>query len=52
MPPADEAEVETLQDQPTEALEQDAQSADEPLLEETETASATTDEEAAKEGGA
>ena len=52
IPPADEAEVETLQDQPVEALEQDAQSADEPLLEETETASATTDDEAAKEGGA
>jgi N utilization substance protein A len=52
VPPADEAEVETLQDQPAEALEQDAQSAQEPLLEETETASATTDEEADKEGGA
>ena len=52
IPPADEAEVETLQDQPAEALEQDAQRAEEPLLEETETASATTDEEAAKEGGA
>jgi N utilization substance protein A len=45
IPPADEAEVETLQDQPQAALEQDAQSAEEPLLEETETASATTDEE-------
>jgi N utilization substance protein A len=52
IPPADEAEVETLQDQPAEALEQDAQSADEPLLQEIETASATTDEEADKEGGA
>jgi N utilization substance protein A len=45
IPPADEAEVETLQDQPEAAFEQDAQSAEEPLLEETETASATTDEE-------
>jgi N utilization substance protein A len=52
IPPADEAEVETLQDQPAEALEQDAQSAEEPLLQEIETASATTDEEADKEGGA
>jgi N utilization substance protein A len=45
IPPADEAEVETLQDQPEAAFEQDAQSDEEPLLEETETASATTDEE-------
>jgi N utilization substance protein A len=45
IPPADEAEVETLQDQPEAAFDQDAQSAEEPLLEETETASATTDEE-------
>jgi N utilization substance protein A len=45
IPPADEAEVETLQDQPAEALEQDAQSTEEPLLQEIETASATTDEE-------
>jgi N utilization substance protein A len=52
IPPADEAEVETLQDQPEAALEQDAQSDEEPLLEETETASATTDEEADKESGA
>ena len=52
IPPADEAEVETLQDRPAEALEQDAQSTEEPLLEETETESATTDEQAAKEDGA
>jgi N utilization substance protein A len=45
IPPADEAEVETLEDQPAEALEQDAQSAEEPLLDEIETESATTDEE-------
>jgi N utilization substance protein A len=52
IPPADEAEVETLEDQPAEALEQDAQSADEPLLEEIETESATSDEQADKEEGA
>ncbi len=52
IPPADEAEVETLQDQPAEALEQDAQSTEEPLLEEVDTESATTDEQAAKEDGA
>ena len=52
IPPADEAEVETLEDQPAEALEQDAQSAEEPLLEEIETESATTDEQADKEEGA
>jgi N utilization substance protein A len=52
IPTADEAEVETLQDRPVEALEQDALSAEEPLLEEIETESATTDEQAAKEGGA
>jgi N utilization substance protein A len=51
IPPADEAEVETLEDQPAEALEQDAQSAEEPLLENIETESATTDEQAAKEDG-
>ncbi|MGO9319146.1 MAG: transcription termination factor NusA [Terracidiphilus sp.] len=51
IPPADEAEVETLQDHPAEALEQDAQSADEPLLENIETESATTDEKADKEDG-
>ena len=51
IPPADEAEVETLEDQPAEALEQDAQSAEEPLLDEIETESATTDEQAAKEDG-
>jgi N utilization substance protein A len=44
IPPADEAEVETLEDRPAEALEQDAESAEEPLLEENETGSATTDE--------
>ena len=52
LPPADEAEVETLEDSPAEALEQDAQSTEEPLLEEIETESAITDEQAAKEGGA
>jgi N utilization substance protein A len=52
VPPADEAEVETLEDQPAEAFEQDAQSAEEPLLEEIETESATTDEQADKEEGA
>ena len=52
IPPADEAEVETLEDQPAEALEQDAQSAEEPLLDEIETESATTDEQADKGGGA
>jgi hypothetical protein len=41
-----------LEDQPAEALEQDAQSAEEPLLEEIETESATTDEQADKEEGA
>jgi N utilization substance protein A len=51
VPPADEAEVETLEDQPAEALEQDAQSAEEPLLNEIETESATTDKQAAKEDG-
>jgi N utilization substance protein A len=50
IPPADEAEVETLEDQPAEALERDAQNAEEPLLEENETESATTDEQADKEG--
>jgi N utilization substance protein A len=52
IPPADEAEVETLQDRPAEALEEDAQSTQEPLLENIETESATTDEQADKEGGA
>ncbi|MGD0939083.1 MAG: transcription termination factor NusA [Terracidiphilus sp.] len=52
IPPADEAEVQTLEDHPAEALEEDAQSAEEPLLEEIETESATTDEQADKEGGA
>jgi len=41
-----------LEDQPDEALEQDAESAEEPLLEENETESATTDEQAAKEDDA
>jgi N utilization substance protein A len=52
IPPADKAEVETLQDQPAEALEADAESAEEPLLEEIETEGATTDEQADKEHGA
>jgi N utilization substance protein A len=52
IPPADEAEVETLEDQPAEALEEDAESAEEPLLEENETESATTDEKADKEDDA
>jgi N utilization substance protein A len=52
IPPADEAEVETLEDQPAEAIEADAQSAEEPLLEEIETEGATTDEQADKEHGA
>jgi N utilization substance protein A len=52
IPPADEAEVETLEDQPAEAFEQDAQSAEQPLLDEIETESATTDEQADKEEGA
>ena len=52
IPPADEAEVETLEDRPAEALEEDAQSAQEPLLENIETESATTDEQADKEEGA
>jgi len=52
IPPADEAEVETLEDQPAEALEEDAQSEEQPLLEENETESATADEQADKEDGA
>jgi N utilization substance protein A len=52
VPSADEAEVQTLEDQPAEALEADAQSAEEPLLEEIETESAIADEQAAKEHGA
>jgi N utilization substance protein A len=52
IPPADEAEVETLENQPAEALEEDAQSEQEPLLEENETESATTVEQADKEDGA
>jgi N utilization substance protein A len=52
IPPADEAEVETLEDRPAESLEEDAQSAEEPLLEENETESTTKDEQAAEEGQA
>jgi N utilization substance protein A len=52
IPPADEAEVETLEDQPAEAIEEDAQSEEQPLLEENEAGSATADEQAAKEDGA
>ena len=52
VPPADEAEVETLEDRPAEALEADAESAQEPLLKEIETESATPDEQADKEDGA
>ena len=40
IPPADEAEVETLEDRPAEALDEDAQSAEQPLLEEDENGSA------------
>jgi N utilization substance protein A len=52
IPPADEAEVETLEDQPAEAIEEDAQSEEQPLLEENEAGSAIADEQAAKEDGA
>ena len=52
IPPADEAEVTTLEDQPAEALGEDSESAQEPLLEEIETESGISDEQAAKEGGA
>jgi N utilization substance protein A len=52
IPPADEAEIETLQDRPAEAHEEDAQSAQEPLLENNETESATPDVQADKEDGA
>jgi N utilization substance protein A len=52
IPSADEAEIETLEDTPAEALEEDAQSAEEPLLEDIETESAASDEKAAKEEGA
>jgi len=48
----DEAEVKTLEDRPAESLEQDAQSAEQPLLEEIEDASATSDERADKDDGA
>jgi N utilization substance protein A len=49
VPPADEAEVETLENRPTEALEEDAQSVEEPLLEEIE--SGRTEEQATHEDG-
>ncbi len=52
IPPADEAEVETLEDRPAEALEKDAQGTEQPMLEENETGSTTTDEQPAKESGA
>ena len=52
IPPADEAEVETLEDRPDEALEYDAQSAEQPLLEEIETGSAASDDQADEEDGA
>jgi hypothetical protein len=41
-----------LEDRPAEAFEQDAQRAQEPLLENIETESTTTDEQAAKEDDA
>jgi N utilization substance protein A len=50
VPPADEAEVETLEDEPAQALEEDAQSAQEPLLEEIE--SGRSEEQPAQEPGA
>ena len=52
VPPADEAEVTTLEDAPAEAIEQDIQSDGEPLLEENEAGHATSDEDGSKEGGA
>jgi N utilization substance protein A len=52
IPPADEAEVETLEDRPAEALEEDAQGTGQPMLEENEAGSTTTDEQSAKESGA
>ena len=51
IPPADEAEVETLEDHPAEAFEQDAQNAAEPP-QNIATESETTDEQAGKEEGA
>jgi N utilization substance protein A len=51
IPPAGDAEVGTLKDR-AEALDQDARSAEEPLLEEIDTESATSDEQAAKGDGA
>jgi N utilization substance protein A len=50
VPPADEAEVETLEDEPAQALEEDAESAQEPLLEEIE--SGRAEEKPAQEDGA
>jgi N utilization substance protein A len=52
IPAADEAEVETLEDAPAEALEQDNQSEQEPLLEEIQTESGVSDEKADEEEGA
>ena len=51
-PDPDEAEVTTLEDSPAEALEQDAESGEEPLLEKIETERATPDEDGSEEGGA
>jgi N utilization substance protein A len=50
VPPADEAEVETLEDEPAQAIEEDAQSGQEPLLEEIE--SGRSEEQPAQEDGA
>jgi len=47
---ADEAEVETLEDSPAEALEEDALSDEEPLLEKIETDRTTADEDGSEEG--
>jgi N utilization substance protein A len=52
IPPAAEAEAATSQDQPAAAPEQSAQDAEEPQQQEKQTESATTDEQADKEGGA
>jgi transcription termination/antitermination protein NusA len=48
---ADEAEVETLEDSPAEAIEEDALSDEEPLLEKIETDRTTADEDGSEEGG-
>jgi N utilization substance protein A len=50
--PADEAEAATLQNQPAEALVQDAQVAEQPSQQEIATESAATEEQADKEEGA